>query len=332
MNRSKFILDQLKFYAKHSFQHQILVGDSSSLKEHQDNLKKIEYEFSDKLDLSFYHFPQKTNREVNLLLASKAREKYCSFIGDDDYFVADGLDKCVLFLDKNKSYRTAQGSSLLFLKNDRRFYWSWYWRNVGSEKETALERFSQHSFEYWVPIFSVHRVDEFLEDISHLQTIDKSFDLELIQSFNMVSKGKSKFIDMPYLIRQAHPTRLVTLSGIEWITSEGWFESFETFCDVLAFSISKIDGIPILESKKLVQDLFKMGYLDLQLEKQYTIATKLDHLILLKSLMKKIINFFRIFGFDTQIHKLICKKRFGKKWLLIIDEIESNYSVYDSKF
>ncbi len=329
MNRSDFVREQLKYYSSNSFEHPILIGDSSTIIQHKKTLKEIVDNYSNKLDLSLYFLPNKNNREVNYFLASETKEKFCAFIGDDDYILSEGLKMAASYLEKNEDYRTAQGSALIFTRTDKKFDfgWGWYWKNVESNKELARDRFYEHSRNYWVPIFSVHRTDEFIDDINHNECADKSFNYELIQSFSMITRGKSKFLEEPFMIRQGHSGTLKTNSGINWITDKDWFSSYELFCKVIASSISKIDKFPLEKSLEFVKESFNNGYITYSLRKPYD--TNNSKISIFYIFLKRVIfKLCKKLGIEKKLRDIFFKKKFGKKWVVYINSIESNYKSF----
>ena len=52
---------------------------------------------------------------MHIFLAEKVKEKYCAYIGDDDFFIPSSLTKCANFLEENKDYISACGAMQLFL-------------------------------------------------------------------------------------------------------------------------------------------------------------------------------------------------------------------------
>ena len=99
------------------------------------------------------------------------------------------------------------------------FFSGKYWDNKSIEEDTSYERFVNFGKNYWTPVFSVKRKNEFLEDLKYYGNLpDKNFG-EIISNFTFISRGKSKFLDCLYLIRQGHNKRYVMKKGTDWIKS-----------------------------------------------------------------------------------------------------------------
>ena len=66
---------------------------------------------------------------------------------------------------------------------------------------------------------------------------------ELISNFTFISRGKSKFLDCLYLIRQGHNERYQMKSGTNWVKSPNWNRSLQICVKSLSSIISKEDQI-----------------------------------------------------------------------------------------
>ena len=104
-----------------------------------------------------------------------------------------------------------------------------------------------------MPIFSVHRIKEFIDDISNGidSVIDRNFG-EYVNSLTIAMRGKSKFIDCLYLARHIHsgidhPTRL------EWITGENWHLSYTELIKSISKVLSNNDNLSLTESNSEVK-------------------------------------------------------------------------------
>ena len=194
MNRSEFLIRQLWYYVSLESPHPVYIGDASN-KEQRERLETGIKTIGQRLTIHYHHWPEKNDRQTISQLGEIASEPFCAFIGDDDFFIPDSLSKCAEYLDKNKEYRTAQGKAILFslkesgplgIMNDV----SAYWNKIEAEEETGVDRLSRFVQNYWVPQFSVHRRNEFIEDsIQYKKIADKSFG-EALHSFTFICKGK----------------------------------------------------------------------------------------------------------------------------------------------
>ena len=85
-NRFNFIKRQLEYYHSVKSCHPIYIGDSSEGSA-KDKLKKIIDNFKNHLDINYFYFPKDSGPTVKMKLADKVTEKYCTYAGDDDFFV-----------------------------------------------------------------------------------------------------------------------------------------------------------------------------------------------------------------------------------------------------
>jgi glycosyltransferase domain-containing protein len=274
MNRPDFLIRQLNYYANVKCPHPIYIGDASSLEIN----KKIESAikiFSDLVNIHYHYLPGLNIRKTITKLAELSQEDYCAVICDDDYLVPDSLTKCAMFLKENLDFRTAQGKAIIFALNESGPYGSLkhsnnYWHTKSIEFSSASDRIKYFSTNYWVPQFSVHRKEEFLEDsIIYKDVEDESFG-ELLHCYTFICKGKSKFLDCLYLVRQVHDSRYVLSGMLDWITDEKWYVSYLKFIESLSIEISKHDCISREQGRSIVKEAFNQ-YLG------NTIFSKLKH-------------------------------------------------------
>jgi glycosyltransferase domain-containing protein len=272
MNRSEFLIRQLRYYASVKSPHPVYIGDASN----EEHRQRIENEINNiglKLTIHYHHWPDANDRQSIAGLAEVALEPYCAYTGDDDFLIPDSLTKCAEFLKTQPDYRTAQGKAILFSLKESGPYGvlsgiGTYWTKKEAEENTGVRRISQFAQSYWVPQFSVHRTREFVKDSVQYQKItDKSFG-ELLHSFTFISKGKSKFIDCLYLFRQGHEARYILPDIFDWLTGSEWHPSFGIFKESLTSALIETDGISIAVAQEEVKQTF-WAYLSGLIEKKY---------------------------------------------------------------
>ena len=271
MNRPDFLIRQLNYYASVSSKHPIYIGDASNESE-KGKIESAIKSFQGQIEIHYHYLPGMNIRKTITHLGEIATEEYCAIICDDDYLIPSSLEKCASFLSKNPDYRTAQGKAVIFTLNENGPYGTLkgsmvYWDNKCCEFETAKQRVEFFAYKYWVPQFSVHRRDEFVSDsIIYRDIEDESFG-ELLHCFTFISKGKSKFIDCLYLIRQGHDSRYILPGILDWITGEKWNISYNKFIESIGDNISKTDNLPIEEGLRIIKEAFKEGYLKQAIKK-----------------------------------------------------------------
>jgi len=258
-NRIDFVIRTIKYYVSINSPHPIFIGDASSKSSEELVLNAAE----NKIDVYYYHWEKLNDRKTMIKLAEKAKatsiSNYCAYHGDDDFFVPESLSKCAEFLDKAPEYATSQGRAFSFELNENGPYGivkdvGIYWNKKELKGKTSLERLKEISVDYWVPIFSVHRIKEFIEDISNGidSVIDRGFG-EYINSLTIAIRGKSKFIDCLYLARHIHSGIDHPTTRLEWITGENWHPSYTELIKSISQVLSNNDNLSLAESNSEVK-------------------------------------------------------------------------------
>ena len=260
MNRSDFLIRQLRYYVSVGSPHPIYIGDASNI-EHKERIENAIQELQSQINIYYYHWPEHNDRVTLTDLGKVAKESYCAFIGDDDFFVPRSLSKCAEFLERNPEYRLAQGKAAVFSLKEPGPFGAMngvapYWSKKEAEEKTGAERILHFCQNYWVPQFSVHRRNEFLDDsINYREITDRSFG-EILHTFTFISKGKSKFIDCLYLFRQVHNARYTLPDSFDWITGPDWQPSYQIFHDTLTDALSSVDNISESKASEIVKQAF----------------------------------------------------------------------------
>jgi glycosyltransferase domain-containing protein len=265
LNRIDFVIRLINYYASINSPHPIFIGDASS----QSSKDLVIKAAQDKLDIYYYHWEKLNDRKTMIKLAEKAQSanvsNYCVFSGDDDFFVLESLSKCAEFLDENLEYATAQGRAFIFKLNKDGPYGDLqiiniYWDKKELHGETALERINEITSNYWVPNFSVHRINEFKDDISN--GVDKIVDKmcgEYANSITFAMRGKSKFIDCLYFARNVHSS-IDHLSRGDWIKNEDFELSYIELINSVSEILSRNHNLSLddsnLKAKFSVEKLF----------------------------------------------------------------------------
>ena len=262
MNRSEFLIRQLRYYVSVNSPHPVYIGDASNA-EHKEKVEDVIEELQAQIEICYYHWPELNNRQTNLKLAETAKEEFCAFTGDDDFLIPKALTLCAEFLRENHDYRTAQGKAVLFTIEGGNVYGkvtglSPYWSRTEALGLTGRERLLNFGKDYWVPILSVHRTVEFCSDLQYNNSVaDKSFNLELTQTYLMICRGRSKFLDCFFLCRQAHDQRFVLADdAFDWLSGSEWQPSYQIFRNTLSEALSEIDGIGNDEASEVVKQAF----------------------------------------------------------------------------
>jgi len=278
LNRIEFIYRTLKYYKSINCTHGIYIGDASNSSSESEVLKLA----GKSLNVKYFHWPGMPDTTTNSNLAKEASTEYkfCAFHGDDDFFVPKSLTLCASFLQSNPDYATAQGRAIVFSLDRTGPYGkikslSTYWDKNGLEQESPSERLLHISKNYWVPIFSVHRIENYIEDIYRgADTIKDQNFREITNCFGAAIRGKSKFIDCFYLARNVHDA-IYHPSNAQWVANEDWFGSLRSSKNEIAMILEK----SVKNSKKISEEAFN-NYLESLFDSQ-------DSKLLLRNFLEK---------------------------------------------
>jgi len=282
LNRIDFIIRTVRYYASINSNHPIYIGDASDQSSEQEVLRCAD----NNVEINYFHWKGLGVRRTIARLSEEALEtsKYCAYHGDDDYFIPHSLSKCADFLEHNPLYATAQGKAGSFSLDRSGPYGNikevgTYWDRKELRGGTAAERLTEITSNYWVPIFSVHRTDEFIEDISNgiEMVIDRNFG-ELINVFSIAMRGRSKYIDCLYLIRNGHDG-IDHPSHYRWISSEQWRPSLVALLDKISDILEKTDNSKKDKSYMIVENSVEL-YFDVN--KDFSL------LLCIRSFLKKV--------------------------------------------
>jgi glycosyltransferase domain-containing protein len=257
-DRLKFVIRLINYYASINSQHPIFIGDASG-KSYKEEILKAS---NGKLEIYYFHWKNLNERKTTRKLAEQVQlasiSDYCVCNPDDDFFVLESLSMCAEFLSKNPEYSTSQGRAFIFELETNDVYGELkdigiYWDVKELNGDTAIERLREISSNYWVPIFSVHRTGEFIEDTSNGidSVLDRGFG-EYANSLSFALRGKSKFIDCLYLARSTHNQRNPPLN-IDWITKDNWYLSYTGLINSMSTLLSKNDNLSLAESNSTVK-------------------------------------------------------------------------------
>ena len=307
MNRVDFIIRTIQYYTSIESHHSIYIGDASDT----SSKKRVMKVANGKLDIHYFHWKGLSDRKTCGSLAKHAlkNHKFCAFQGDDDYLVPESLSLCADFLKKHDDYATAQGNAVVFSLDKSGPYgnissFSTYWNHKQLTEDTAQKRLTEITNNYWVPIFSIHRTSEFIEDM--LSGVDEILDRnfgELNNSFSMAIRGKSKFIDCLYLVRNGHD-RIDHPTHYGWISDTLWRPSLLNVIEQLTLTLGKVDGISDKDSRMIVESCIE-GYINSgdsycdyrALIKRY--LTSLNLFVFLQKIRSVFFTFYSVFSPDS---------------------------------
>lgn len=286
MNRPEFIERTIRYYRDINSIHPVYIGDASA-KSIQADVEKIISE--NPLTVRYFHWPKLNDRKTIAALAKLAFDdgvSYVAFHGDDDFFVPESLTVCAKFLAENDEYATAQGKAAVVTLDQPGPYGmiqsvGTYWEHNELISSKPIERLKEILKNYWVPQFSVHRTSDFLRTCDVYSQITNRNWGEIYHCTSFAVQGKSKHLDLLYLVRHIHPA-IEHENFVEWLCMDTWFPSYELICKDLFRQLD--DSQYTLERIQILMQ----SYLAKTIRDKNKIAST-DFLKLLKIKLKKII-------------------------------------------
>ena len=259
LNRRDFVERAVGYYNSLNSPHPIYLGDASD----PDYAAQTAYMLKRFKNVEVKYFNWRGldgSRTFAKLVEEAGKEcQFCAYSGDDDYLVPLSLTRCAEFLAENEDYRTAQGRAAIFTLDCPGAYGEIggleeYWGENSLEQETGLERLQYFQGKYYGTQFSVHRIEELLDDSKYFMRLKNWLLGELIHCFTFAVRGKSKFIDCLYLIRNVEPDRQ-NASLVDWIMRPTWSLDIETFINGLSLPLHEIDDMPLSRAREIVTEI-----------------------------------------------------------------------------
>lgn len=259
LRRPDFVLRQVAYYSNSSSKVAVYIGDSSGPAE-ADRLARG-LALLPELRCLHLRCEGLDERGAIVRLLSSVEEPFCALSGDDDFLVPRALHAAAEFLESHPEYRTAQGRGFVFslatdLVNGPIAELMEYWGRPHIEDLTGSQRIDHLAGRYWVPLFSVHRTQEFLEDWRPFEFIpDRQFG-ELGPCFVSIACGKSKFLDVLHVARQVHAGRYLESPGLAWTNSSKWGEAYQIMESALTSALMQADGLASEAARKRFRSSF----------------------------------------------------------------------------
>ena len=261
-NRPEFVERTINYYDSLKSVHPIYIGDASSSDISARSVASLK-RFNN-VEVKYFHWEGMGANQaiVKLAESSQLACQYCAFHGDDDYFVPSSLSQCAKFLSKNTDYRTAQGRAAVFLLDRPGPFGKIrsvgdYWGINALEQESSVERFVSFEKKYFVTQFSTHRTDEFVQDSLHFMRMKDPLVSELLHCFTFAIKGKSKFLDCLYLIRNVHEG-IYHPGFFDWIIQEHWASDYQLMQHALILALRETSDFSQNEAERVVSETLKI--------------------------------------------------------------------------
>ena len=271
INRTEFVIRQLRYYASVQCPHTIYIGDSST-KEESEKISNEIQRLGHRINAKYYYLPDCNDWQAHYYLISQVKEKYICYSGDDDYQIPNSVTKCIEFLENHPDYTSASGYAVSFRIKDGQPYGEIQrisdYRRQQIEDNTASERVLRFFGNYYVTHFSVNRTAPLVEYWKNEDNIQNHEFNEILPTSLPVIHGKSKILDCLGFIRQIHDRQYVAPSDFDLITKSTWANEYALFEKRLAKHVAQTDNINLTEATAIVHQAFWL-YLSKRLAIQY---------------------------------------------------------------
>ena len=211
-DRSRYTLRLMRYLDKHSFPFKIIIADGGCCKRIEQILsnptvfKNLDFDYIrypyDKIYFDYYKKIHSASISVN--------SRYCIFADNDNFYSIPGLRKAVEFLECNPDYDACQGLTIGFrLSSNCNYYskgisFSRPLSHYSLEDSSAIDRLSAISNKNFASCYCLQKTTDLRAALSTLARNNPGnlYVAEAFLHFYLVSIGKIKCLDIPYLYRQ----------------------------------------------------------------------------------------------------------------------------------
>lgn len=251
-NRHKHLARQLDYLQSHYAR--ILVFDSSDV------------EYAGKNDYSnveYYYYPNWEYVDKLADIIKKVQTPYVHLCADDDFYVPESVESCVVFLDEHLDYASAHGHYLAFHWNGVHFdtyplYRNYIGRDIHSDNVAI--RLKEIFSPYIQLLYSVHRTENLKRCFclaSEKKVVNHRL-VELLVSIIAAINGKHKVLPIFYGAREtlynSAGTFVPTINDV--MKAESFEKELRDFECLIASYIAQYAGIPEGEAIQLFKEAF----------------------------------------------------------------------------
>ncbi|MFA4872391.1 MAG: TIGR00180 family glycosyltransferase [Patescibacteria group bacterium] len=271
MNRSEFVIRQLKYYVQVGCPHPIYIGDSSNAA--HDLAQREAIASLPSLTVHYFSFPNETIDVATYHLLENVTEEYMCMIGDDDFQIPSSLTRCAEFLESHRDYASAHGHAVaLRIEGNKvagRITKIKDYPQPQYEQESSAVRLMYYFSRYYVTLFSVHRTTAMHAHWAHREKIkDVSMGCEIIPCALSIIEGKSKLIDCLQFIRHIHDRNKPVPNYFDWVVQETFPPAYALFETLTTTALAEKDHLPADEAMRIVRKSF-WNFLARQLNREY---------------------------------------------------------------
>lgn len=264
LDRHDFTLRFLRCYNKFKLQYPLIIGDGSK---NQLN-PRIKDEIKKNSNIKYFKFLNeydKKKKEYNhnkfyhriLFCLKKVKTKYVKFISDDDFIIKYSTEKCINYLEKNKSFDGVGGSILDYTINKK------YYGKIDNMKtvyeikdfksknvEEKLNELYSNWFHSWYLIFRTKKILKMFKISARYNNFDKDYKDQFHETIVHIFLNIRFFKD-PIIFHESHndPHIGATRGNVmERLSNKDFLKNL----DIFTKSINKVWNF---KNKTFVRDL-----------------------------------------------------------------------------
>lgn len=272
-NRADFVIRALKYYLSLNSLNPIYIGDSSSSEEAGKIIQAVD-QLKSKLLVVYLPFPDGDTIKKMIYLLSNVKEKYATYMGDDDYHVPETLTECAQFIEDHPDYESAIGRSITFKLTGNGAYGSLkeihdYPRH-SIESDSASERLYLSLGPALTPLInSVIKTKSFLQYFQNSESVtDVVMRSEILPNCRLVVAGKHKVIDRLGFVRQIHDRHFKVPDMYDQLMSPEWYKSYHEIEKIVVTDLQNKEAIGQEEAEHNFKKAF-WNYLNMYLPRFY---------------------------------------------------------------
>ena len=265
-NRPHFLRRLLQYYHDVGCSHQIVIADSSDAENLVLNQRVVDsFQTVLTIDHRVYKYDIEIREKLNDSL-KHVHTPYTAVGADDDFLIPSSLGRAMEFLQEHSDYSIAHGDAVLFVLEENGAYGrirdTSRYAQRSIENNTGAHRMLNHLTRYSPTWNSVQRTEFSREH--YRKTVELETDLtfiELLPSTLSLIRGKTKKLDMLYMVRQAHGQQTSTNDRehqtiFDWIASPMWSGQYQNFQECLSLAIAQQDNISADQARSIVKRAF----------------------------------------------------------------------------
>lgn len=263
-NRAHYLARLLRYYSNMRFPYALIVADSSGASEYDLN-RGIVKSVQDRLNVNHYRYDSNINLYVKIAKAlDRADTKYAVFCADDDFIIPRAIAEGISFLEDHDDYSEVHGHAVMWealsaprgdFHHGLRSYT--YLQRPTIDNDDPVSRLERY---YSLGITSYYSIHRRLNIMRNMLSADDGANLrypgfgELLLDGLSLLQGKSKFLDILYMVRQLTPDResRKVISWPELLLSDRFKQEYERYCDDQAAEIDRVTGRSLSQAKEII--------------------------------------------------------------------------------